>query len=528
MDDGVNAAIDPEDVGIGRLFWTIPDAIVVGDVESGRIVLWNPAAEYMFAYSAQEAVGLSLEVLIPPSLRPRHRAGLERYRAGAHGSLIETHRPAELPALRKDGHELTVELTLSPLEVPGRPKSYIIASIRDVTQRSQAQSEVRALNAELERRVEERTARLEAVAAEQSAMLQQMAEGVITVDAAGFVTFVNDAATRMMGIVKLGSRLDMLVSLFQILTLDGLPHPPEQLPLARALRGETVVNARWRMCRPGGDELVMEASAAPVRTDSGGILGAITTLRDVTEQDRLEREKNEFLSYVAHELRTPLTIIHGHVQLLQRTPRGTAATLHQRLQTIDRQSSQLALLITDLLDLALIGTHRLHCRLTPLDYPLLIQSITDEMRLLHPNRAIDLEISNNCWIMGDALRLRQLLMNLIDNALTHGPRGAAVKLSVTGNPEIVTISVRDGGPPLPAEERERIFERFHRLPPSARLHAGGLGLGLYISREIAEAHGGRLQVVDDEHSCFAFSLPIAQSRVPATHTAGDVRKHQAP
>ena len=509
MDDGVNAAIDPEDVGIGRLFWTIPDAIVVGDVESGRIVLWNPAAESMFAYSAQEAVGLSLEVLIPPGLLPGHRAGLERYRASGHGPLIETHRPAELPALRKDGQELTVELTLSPLEVPSQSKSYVVASIRDVTQRAQAQAEVRALNAELERRVEERTARLEAVAAEQSAMLQQMAEGVITVDAIGSITFVNEAATRMMGIVKLGSRLDALVSLFQILTPTGLPHPPEQLPLARALRGETVVNARWRMCQAGGDELVMEASAAPVRAESGNILGAIATLRDVTEQVRLEREKNEFLSYVAHELRTPLTIIHGHVQLLQRTPQGTATTLHQRLQTINRQSSQLALLITDLLDLARIETDRLHCRLTPLDYPLLIQSITEEMRLLHPNHTIDLEISNNCRIMGDALRLRQVVMNLIDNALTHGPQGTAVKLSVTADPETVTTCVCDEGPPLPPEQRERIFERFHRLSPSARLHAGGLGLGLYISRQIAEAHGGRLQVVDDEYSCFALSLPIA-------------------
>jgi len=509
MDDGVNAAIDPEDVGIGRLFWTIPDAIVVGDVESGRIVLWNPSAESMFAYSAQEAVGLSLEVLIPPSLRSRHRAGLERYRAGNHGSLIETHRPAELPALRKDGQELTVELTLSPLEVPGQSKSYVVASIRDVTQRAQAQAEVRALNAELERRVEERTARLEAVAAEQSAMLQQMAEGVITVDAAGFVTFVNEAATRMMGIVTLGSRLDSLISLFQILTPAGLPHPPEQLFLSRALRGETVVNARWRMCRAGGAELVMEASAAPVRADSGGILGAIATLRDVTEQVRLEREKNEFLSYVAHELRTPLTIILGHVQLLQRTPQDTPTALHQRLQIINRQSSQLAVLITDLLDLARIETDHMHRRLMPLDYALLVRSITEEMRLLHPDHTIDLEISNDCRIMGDALRLRQVVMNLIDNALTHGPRGTAVKLSVTTDLERVTTSVRDDGPPLPAEERERIFERFHRRPPAAHLYAGGLGLGLSISREIAEAQGGRLQVVDDEHSCFALSLPIA-------------------
>jgi len=510
MDDGVNAAIDPADVGIGRLFWTIPDAIVVGDVESGRIVLWNPAAESMFAYSAQEAVGLSLEVLIPPGLRQRHRAGLERYRAGDHGSLIETHRPAELPALRRDGQELTVELTLSPLEVPGQSKSYVVASIRDITQRAQAQAEVRALNAELERRVEERTARLEAVAAEQRAMLRQMAEGVITVDATGTVTFVNDAATRMMGPVKLGSRLDALVSFFQILTPSGLTHPPEQLPLARALRGETVVNARWRMCQPGGgDELVMEASAAPVRADSGNILGAITTLRDVTEQVRLEREKNEFLSYVAHELRTPLTIIHGQVQLLQRAPQDMPTALHQRLQTINRQSSQLAVLITDLLDLARIETDHMHCRLMPLDYALLVRSITEEMRLLHPDHTIDLEISNNCRIMGDALRLRQVMMNLIDNALTHGPRGTAVKLSVTTDLERVTTSVRDEGPPLPAEERERIFERFHRRPSAARLYAGGLGLGLSISREIAEAHGGRLQVVDDEHSCFAFSLPIA-------------------
>ena len=109
-------------------------------------------------------------------------------------------------------------------------------------------------------------------------------------------------------------------------------------------------------------------------------------------------------------------------------------------------------------------------------------------------------------IVGDAIRLRQVLVNLIDNAFKYGPPGTEVTITVEDERTSVATFVCDEGPPLPLPERERIFDRFYRVPFSPEARAGGLGIGLYISRGIVEAHGGRIWVADEDHSSFAFSL----------------------
>ena len=155
----------PRDLGIGRLFKTVRDAVIVADADTGRIVLWNPAAEETFGYAAAEALGMSVEELVPDYLRARHRAGMARYRDTGHGPYIDSNAALDLPAVRKTGEEIRVELTLSPIE-PEREAAaegrFVLAIVRDTTDRKRAEEEVRRLNAELEERVKERTSRLEA------------------------------------------------------------------------------------------------------------------------------------------------------------------------------------------------------------------------------------------------------------------------------------------------------------------------------------------------------------------------------
>lgn len=141
------AQLTPEDIGIGRLFWRIPDAVVVGDATRGTIELWNPAAEALFGYPAEEIVGRLLETLVPERLRAAHRAGLLRFSAAGRGPLVETGSAVELPALRRDGTEVWVELRLSPVEHDGRWLA--MAVIRDVTDRRQLERE-RSMKAHLE------------------------------------------------------------------------------------------------------------------------------------------------------------------------------------------------------------------------------------------------------------------------------------------------------------------------------------------------------------------------------------------
>ena len=127
----------PGDFGIGRLLDRIHDAVVVADADTGRIVLWNPAAEALFGYSAAEALGLPIEVLIPERLKAQHRAGLAQYCATGHGAAIDSQVPLELPAVRKTGEEVAIELSLSPLDDVIADGRLELAIIRDLSERKQ-------------------------------------------------------------------------------------------------------------------------------------------------------------------------------------------------------------------------------------------------------------------------------------------------------------------------------------------------------------------------------------------------------
>ncbi|HET7771859.1 MAG TPA: PAS domain S-box protein [Chloroflexota bacterium] len=139
--------LTPDDVGIGRLFWRIPDAVIVGDAAAGTIELWNPAAEALFGYPAEAIVGRLLETLVPERLRPAHRAGLARFASTGTGPLVEGGQAVEMPALKRDGSEVWVEMRLSPVDHEGR--HLVLALIRDLTDRRQLERE-RAMKAHLE------------------------------------------------------------------------------------------------------------------------------------------------------------------------------------------------------------------------------------------------------------------------------------------------------------------------------------------------------------------------------------------
>jgi PAS domain S-box-containing protein len=152
--------VRPEDLGIGELFERVRDAVIVADARTQCIVLWNPAAERMFGYSTFEAFGMGVEALVPEPLKARHRAGIARYGETGSGPYIDSDAPLDLPAVRKDGREIRVELSLSPIGPAEGGGRFVLAIIRDATERKSAEVEIRRLNETLERGVAERTAQL--------------------------------------------------------------------------------------------------------------------------------------------------------------------------------------------------------------------------------------------------------------------------------------------------------------------------------------------------------------------------------
>jgi PAS domain S-box-containing protein len=168
----------PEDLGFGRLFERVRDGVIVADAMTQRIVLWNAAAARMFGYSASEALKLRVEELVPEPLKAAHRAGITRYAKTGHGRFIDSEAPLDLPAVRKNGQEIRVELSLSPIrpvhDADDGEAQFVLAIIRDVTQRKRAEEAVRQLNKDLEKRVEERTSQLEATIAELQSNQQEL------------------------------------------------------------------------------------------------------------------------------------------------------------------------------------------------------------------------------------------------------------------------------------------------------------------------------------------------------------------
>ena len=355
-------------------------------------------------------------------------------------------------------------------------------------------------------------------------ILDQLPEGVlITEVSTGAISYANAAAATLLGIPLenlIGTTLRYPQATHKGLQFESQHLYPWQFAAIQALYRETVTSQETLITRPDGRTIIALTSSAPLWVEHGVMKEAVVVFQDITAHKRLEQQKSEFLWMANHELRTPITIIQGFAEILlqrEESERSMDASMLYALTQISEQSQQLTRLIEEMLDVSRIEQSHLtlhiasHDLLHCLKQAIEGQSITTHKHTIYLT-VEGLQATETLVANFDEERIRRVFHNLISNAIKYSPTGGEIEVGlrvVAERPDEALIWVKDEGIGIAAHEVPYIFQRFYRA--STLDHSlSGLGIGLYLVKEIILCHGGRVWVesVEGKGSTFFLLLPL--------------------
>jgi len=347
------------------------------------------------------------------------------------------------------------------------------------------------------RGVEESYARVQNSQRELETLLNSMQDAVIAVDVDGRVQWANRGMDRLL---LRAPRLNAPL-------IDSVRDPDFLAAIQEAARDQVVTSARSNTIAPGR---IFDVTAAPM---PGG--GAVAVLRDLTETERMEKSRRDFIANVSHELRTPLTSIQGYTETLLDNP---IADNHVRdfLEIIRKNAARMSRLTEDLLTLARVesGEHRFDMQRVSTEE--LLQDALESFREVARSYGVELVIENSVpagHVNADREAIHQIFSNLIENALKYAASGKKIILGARAAANGVEFYVRDVGPGISSEHLHRLFERFYRVDKARSRESGGTGLGLAIAKHIVLAHEGTIRAESDLNhgSTFLFTLPASEA-----------------
>jgi len=341
-----------------------------------------------------------------------------------------------------------------------------------------------------------------------TAVLESIAEGLVVVNPKGDVVMMNPAAERLLG-VRQQERLGRQLT-------DGMKDEQLVSMVRNTERGEReiVVAAKQDTTKK-----VLRASNAVISDENGNTVGMVAVLSDVTKQRELEDLKSEFLSKVSHELRTPIVAMRHALAILVDQVAGPLGEEQKKFLEISvRNLDRLNQLINDLLDLSKLEAKKMDLRLAPVAIEAVVQPICETMEFWARSKQITLSASfepNLPKVLGDQGRLGQVLTNLIGNAIKFTPQSGRVTVEARRGADggSVQVAVGDTGVGIAAEDLPKLFNKFQQVGERSASDISGTGLGLVISKEIVELHGGRIWVESEKQqgARFIFTVPVAQS-----------------
>jgi len=456
------------------------DAIVSKTLE-GVITSWNRSAERMFGWTADEAIGRHITLIIPPERLHEEDEVLAKLRRGERIDHFETIRVA------KDGRRLNISLTVSPVR-DGSGRIIGASKIaRDITEH---------------RAFEVARNRL-------AAIVDSSDDAIVSETLDGIITSWNRAAERMFGWTEpeaVGRHITLII--------PAERHAEETEVLAKLREGDRIEHFDTVRVTKDGRLLDVSLTVSPIRDTRGEIVGASKIARDISERRRLEAEladllererrareaaetanraRDEFLATISHELRTPLTSMLGWARMIE-SARLDPETVTKAARTIANNAASQAQLVDDLLDLSRVATGRLRLNLESCDLAAVVTAAIDTVRPVAQAKAITLGQSvpaHGVPMIGAPDRLQQVVWNLLTNAVKFTPRGGCVEVTLTAADHAAEIVVRDNGEGIAPAVLPHVFEQFRQEDSSTTRSHGGLGLGLSLVKHIVELHGGR-------------------------------------
>lgn len=533
------------------------DIIIWCDLTTRRRYV-SPAVTATLGYAPNDLIGTHPRDFVHPDEADAYRGILDDLVSGRIARALTCQRYRH-----RDGHYVWLEISLNLTRdmATGRADGYV-ATLRDITQRKAMEEALHASDARyrslIEAQLQKAWDQAETTTATSAAILAQLAEGVIVTDAAGRITLVNGAAAEIHGVDRLDVEPDEYSDTYHLYTEDGRPFPPCELPLARAVKGETVRDARWRVQRPNGTEVLAIGNALPLLAQDGAQIGAVLTIRDDTARDAAEnavrdlnadlarrvtertheaetareqaeaasRIKSEFLAAMSHEIRTPLNGVIGYADLLCDEP-DLPPRARQHGERIRAAGTALLTVVNDVLDFSKLEAGQVEIVPRPFAPVGLIDNTVSIVRGVAEAKGLALVVNVDPavpgWVLGDEDRLRQVLLNLLNNAVKFTARGQidfrieAINLEGAVH---LRCSVRDTGIGIPADKRDRLFQRFSQVDGSIGRDFGGSGLGLAISKALIERMGGTIGVESEagRGSVFWFELDLPVTMQPAIAT----------
>lgn len=353
-----------------------------------------------------------------------------------------------------------------------------------------------------------------------NAIIENSADGVMILDPEMHILVFNKALSRMSGWPQENA---IGRPCYQVLALDkasGQDLCSSEAKPAVFPNGQPIV-AEGTLTRPGGSTIAVSVTYSPLFDEEGRLANVIANVVDITRFREAEEMKSTFISVISHELKTPVSLIKGYANTLAREDaRWDQPTLLEGLQVINEESDRLTALIDNLLDASRIQAGAFRVERADVQIPRLAQKIVDGFKLQTSSHNFCLDFPEDYpSVLGDEERLRQVLSNLISNAIKYSPQGGEIRVGGWVDQESAIFYVADQGIGIPPEEQARVFQRFYRVDSSLRRSTQGAGLGLYLCKSIVEAHGGRIWLRSEpgKGTTVFVALPLEDERPTNGH-----------